>query len=133
MTARLILNRRSRRGRALEALVRDELRSAGVGVVEGRAASMRRYDCIVAAGGDGTFVSAIGEAIAAGLPLGLIPLGTFNDLGHTLGIPFDVREACATIALGHTRAIDVGLVNGRYFVNEASIGVTSRIARKQTS
>jgi YegS/Rv2252/BmrU family lipid kinase len=64
--------------------------------------------------------------------MGIIPLGTFNDLARTLSIPFDVSKACAVIAHSQSRAIDVARVNGAYYVTEASIGLSSRIARLQT-
>lgn len=84
------------------------------------------------AGGDGTVVSQIANAMADRLPIGVIPLGTFNDMARTLDIPFSIEAACDTIAAGVTRAIDVGRVNDTYFVNEASIGISARIARRQT-
>ncbi|MGA8533667.1 MAG: YegS/Rv2252/BmrU family lipid kinase [Candidatus Tumulicola sp.] len=90
-------------------------------------------DCIVAAGGDGTLVGLIGRAIDAGVPIGVVPGGTFNELARTLAIPLEVGAACDVIAAGRTRAIDVGLVNGVHYINEASIGISSRAARLQTS
>ncbi|MGR4065699.1 MAG: YegS/Rv2252/BmrU family lipid kinase [Vulcanimicrobiaceae bacterium] len=133
MIARLVINRRARRGREMAALVRAELAAAGIACVEdGGGPRPARYDLIVSAGGDGTFVSLIPDAIARGVPMGIVPLGTFNDLARTLDIPLDVGQACRIIAGGATRTIDVGRVNGRHFVNEASIGLSSRIARLQT-
>jgi diacylglycerol kinase (ATP) len=130
MRVRLVLNTKSRRGAQDADLVRGELAAAGVEIVEG--STRARVDAIVAAGGDGTIVSLVDDAMAADLPLGIVPLGTFNDLAKTLGIPLDVRAACEVIASGYERRIDVGRVNGTYFVNEASIGLSTRIARKQT-
>jgi diacylglycerol kinase (ATP) len=130
MRVQLVLNTKSRRGAQDADLVREELAAAGVEVVEGRARA--KADAIIAAGGDGTIVSLVDDAIAADLPLGIVPLGTFNDLAKTLEIPLDIRAACELIARGYERCIDVGLVNGTYFVNEASIGISTRIARKQT-
>ena len=71
-------------------------------------------------------------ALARNVPLGIVPLGTFNDLARTLGVPAAIRSACETIVRGQTRIIDLGYVNGCYFVNEASVGVSTRIARRQT-
>lgn len=71
-------------------------------------------------------------ALARNVPLGIVPLGTFNDLARTLGVPDAIRSACETIVRGQTRIIDLGYVNGCYFVNEASVGVSTRIARRQT-
>jgi diacylglycerol kinase (ATP) len=65
------------------------------------------------------------------VPIGIVPLGTFNDLARTLAIPFDLAAACALIASGETRRIDVARVNGVYYVTEASVGISSRIAKLQ--
>jgi diacylglycerol kinase (ATP) len=132
--ALLVVNPNARRGRQLHALLHRELESHGIDVVRelGEPSSGRPgVDAIVAAGGDGTLVHVIRRAMAYGVPVGLIPLGTFNELARTLGIPLDVAGACATIAAGHERTIDVASVNGVYYLNEASIGISSRIARLQ--
>ena len=91
-----------------------------------------QIDCVVIGGGDGTLISAIPGLIAKRLPLGILPLGTFNDLARTLGIPSDPESAVRVILDGHKKAIDVGRVDGHYFLNEASIGISTRIARRQT-
>jgi diacylglycerol kinase (ATP) len=126
MRVALILNPKARRGDLGDA-VRGELLAHEITVVP----ASEPIDAVVVAGGDGTFIGAIAQAIERGVPAGLIPLGTFNDLARTLGIPQDLHAACATIAAGHTRTIDVGLVNEQYYVNEASIGISSRLARLQ--
>ncbi len=130
MRVQLVVNPHSRRGRALGRDVRRELALRGIDAVE-NAASPQGLDAIVVAGGDGTFARAIGTALAFGLPIGLVPLGTFNDLARTLAIPFDVAGACETIARGRPRAIDVARVNGAFYASEASIGVSSRVTRLQ--
>ncbi|HEY9179645.1 MAG TPA: YegS/Rv2252/BmrU family lipid kinase [Candidatus Baltobacteraceae bacterium] len=127
--ALLVLNERSRLGLRDGAAVCDTLERAGVACSRN---PNDRYDVVIAAGGDGTVVGAIAPAIARNVPLGIVPLGTFNDLARTLGIPREIPHACATILGNRMRTIDVGRVNGRYFVNESSIGVTARIARRQT-
>ncbi|MGZ3505217.1 MAG: YegS/Rv2252/BmrU family lipid kinase [Vulcanimicrobiaceae bacterium] len=127
MRIRLIFNEKSRRGTECRTALFDSLRQHGIEVVE-----EGPFDAVVAAGGDGTIVISVGEAIATKKPLGIIPLGTFNDLARTVGIPLEIDAACEVIAGGATRRIDVGRVNGIYFVNEASIGVSTRIARRQT-
>jgi diacylglycerol kinase (ATP) len=128
--ALLVLNRSSRLGSRDGALVRSALESAGV-VCE-RESTSEHVDVVIAAGGDGTVISTLPLAISRGVPLGILPLGTFNDLAHTLGIPPHVPDAIEAIVGGQTRQIDLGRVNGTYFVNEASVGISTRIARKQT-
>lgn len=128
--ALLVLNERSRRGiRDADAVCRA-LEDAGVQCE--RDPDARGVDAVIAAGGDGTIVRTLPLALERGVPLGIVPLGTFNDLARSLNIPLDVHEACETIARGIERRIDVGRVNGVHFVNEASIGISTRIARKQT-
>lgn len=86
-------------------------------------------DLVIVCGGDGSVSSAAMAAIESGLPLGIIPMGTANDLARTLGIPADLGRAADLIAAGHTRRIDVGTVNGHAFFNVASIGLSTELAR----
>ena len=89
-------------------------------------------DCVVVGGGDGTLNAAALGVIDAKLPLGILPLGTANDLARTLDIPFDLDAAADVIAAGKTRRIDLGLVNGQPFFNVASIGLSAELAQKLT-
>jgi diacylglycerol kinase (ATP) len=127
---RLVLNPLSRRGRQFGDAVREDLRRLHVEIVQEEAAPLP-IDAIVVGGGDGTVARQIPHAIELGVPIGVVPLGTFNDLARTLGIPLDVAGACAAIAAGRTRAIDVARVNDVYYATEASIGISSRLARRQ--
>lgn len=129
MRALLILNERSRHGLRDGPRVRAELEAHGIECAPGEGAP----EAVIAAGGDGTIVSAISVALQRNLPLGIVPLGTFNDLARTLGISAGIGTSCAAIAAQKTRRIDLGRVNGVYFVNEASVGLSARIARRQTS
>lgn len=124
-----MLNERSRLGRREGGTVCRALEQAGVTCLREPQAE---FDTVIAAGGDGTVIGAIPLALERNVPIGIVPLGTFNDLAHALGVPTNVQQACEVILGGRTRTIDVGRVNGRHFVNEASIGVTVRIARRQT-
>ena len=88
--------------------------------------------CVVAGGGDGTINEVFATAHAAGLPegcsLGLIPLGTANDFAHSAGVPTgDIAAALRIAASAPPRWIDVGLLNGRLFVNLVSGGFGSRV------
>ncbi|OYW45737.1 MAG: lipid kinase [Sphingomonadales bacterium 32-68-7] len=87
-------------------------------------------DLIVVCGGDGSISSAAPAVIESGLPLGIIPAGTANDLARTLAIPLDFAAAADLIVAGQTRRIDVGMVNGHAFFNVASIGLSSELAEK---
>jgi YegS/Rv2252/BmrU family lipid kinase len=95
-----------------------------------RAASA--VDLVVLGGGDGTLSSAASALIETGLPLGILPLGTANDLARTLGIPIDVEGAAQVIVEGNLRRIDVGEVNGKPFFNVASMGLSVGMTRELT-
>lgn len=88
-----------------------------------------RADLVIVCGGDGSVSSAALAAMESGLPLGIIPMGTANDLARTLDIPMDLVGAAEVIARGETRAVDVGTVNGHAFFNVASIGLSSELAQ----
>lgn len=72
----------------------------------------REVGCVaaVAAGGDGTVGAVATHAASADLPLGILPLGTANDIARALDIPLDPAEAARAIAQGAIRHIDAGQV-----------------------
>jgi diacylglycerol kinase (ATP) len=92
------------------------------------------YDCVVAAGGDGTaneVVNGLMQAKAAGaenVSMGVICVGRGNDFAFSMGIPTEVAAGCQAVAQGRKRTIDVGRVvgglypEGRYFGNGVGVG-----------
>jgi lipid kinase YegS len=97
-----------------------------------RDAESGRIECIVAGGGDGTVNEVFAAAYSAGLPaacsLSLLPLGTANDFARSADIPSDDLAASLRIAASTApRLIDIGLINGRLFVNLVSGGFGSRV------
>jgi diacylglycerol kinase family enzyme len=86
-----------------------------------------RSDVLVAAGGDGTIGTVAGVVVETKGTLGVLPMGTLNHFARDAGIPVDLRDAVEAIVAGHTRDIDVGDLNGRIFVNNASIGIYPRM------
>lgn len=96
-----------------------------------RDAAAQDLDAVVAAGGDGT-VSTIAAALAGTVtPLGILPLGTLNHFARDLGLPLDLTAAVRTVALGRPREVDVARVNGRVFINNASIGLYPHVVRRR--
>jgi len=97
---------------------------------------IRRYqhevDLVIVGGGDGTLNAAVDALVETQLPLGILPLGTANDLARTLAIPNSLAEACKIISHGEFRQIDLGLVNGKHFFNVASIGLSVKITQRLT-
>jgi len=86
-------------------------------------------ELLIAGGGDGT-MHTVAEALdRTGLTLGLLPLGTANDLARSLGIPEDLERAAAIIVDGRTVHIDLGEVNGHRFFNVAHVGLAAEIPR----
>jgi diacylglycerol kinase family enzyme len=58
-------------------------------------------------------------------------LGTFNYFARSLGIPSAIEEAIAVLAQAHVRPVSVGEVNGRIFLNNASLGIYARVLRER--
>src|SRR5256714_15301890 len=65
-------------------------------------------DIVVAAGGDGLVGGVITHIAESNLPLGILPLGTANDIARSLHIPLDLSEAAKVIALGKEIEVDIG-------------------------
>lgn len=123
------------RGRRLEPQIRQVFKGDGVevGLTTAKGDEERLahqaidlgFDRIVAVGGDGTTSNVAHAIMEAGKPvsLGLVPGGTGCDLARSLDIPQNDLKRCAEIvAAGKTRAIDVGKVEGRHFLNVAGFG-----------
>jgi YegS/Rv2252/BmrU family lipid kinase len=85
---------------------------------------------VVAWGGDGT-VNEVASAIAfSDVAMGIVPAGSGNGLAGELGLPSDPARALDIALDGRPRPIDVGEMNGRYFVNVAGVGFDADVARR---
>lgn len=104
-----------------------ETRARGDAERTAREASTEVYDVIVAAGGDGTINEVINGLAGRQMPLGIIPLGTANVLAAELDLPTDDVGLARTIALGRTRPVTLGDVNGRRFVMMAGVGFDAHV------
>jgi diacylglycerol kinase (ATP) len=151
MVAKVILNPYANRWTAQKRWPEAEisLKNAGVDyevvtseykgqvVILAKQAVLAGYHPIIAAGGDGTIgETVIGMALAAQTdqellgPLGIMPLGSANDLVANLALPTDLAQAARVIAIGKTRLLDVGRLNDRYFVNNSAAGLEPYVTTK---
>ena len=91
-----------------------------------------QIELVIIASGDGTISAAIEGLLSTQIPLGILPLGTANNLARTLEIPLSLPKACKIIANGKTRPIDLGCLNGKYFLNVAGLGLSTTINQQVT-
>ena len=151
MIAKVILNPYSNRWKSQERWPEAEsaLKAAGVDfelaasnykgqVVElAEEAARQGFSPIIAAGGDGTIgetvngMARVAKSDESPLgPIGILPLGSANDLVSNLGLPTDLSAAVQVIASGNTRLLDVGKLNNRYFVNNSAAGLEPSVTIK---
>lgn len=142
-SALVVVNRKSRHGHDDFDAIRAILRDGGIAVDQRECpkggqlsalitAAAPGHDLVIVGGGDGTLNAALEGMVAVGVPLGVLPLGTANDLARTLGLPVDQLEAARVIVAGQSRAIDLGWVNGKHFLNVASIGLSVQVTAELT-
>lgn len=137
----MVVNRGSRSGSQAVGLAGSRLGAAGFDLVVSAPSSPNEIapwieahaegvSGVVVAGGDGTLNAAAPALVKTGLPLGIIPAGTANDLARTLCLPLDMEAAADVIVAGHRKTIDLGEVNGHKFFNVASVGLSADLARE---
>jgi diacylglycerol kinase family enzyme len=90
-------------------------------------AAVAGYEVVLSIGGDGTANEAAWGLLGSSTALGLLPMGSGNGLARTLGIPLDPVRAVATLAHAVRRRMDVGMVNGRPFLNVAGAGFDAQV------
>ncbi len=144
-TALLIVNPGARRGEESREHVAARLRALGLEVIQESTADpetppaelIRRHrdriDRVIVGGGDGTLNAVTQGLVGTNLPLGILPLGTANNVARTLSIPLTLAQASALVVHGPRRRVDLGWVNGRYFFTTASIGLSVRITEALTA
>lgn len=139
--ALLLVNPRARRGAEGAEEIAARLRRAGLDPIVQQADGppayadlVRRHagsvDRVIVAGGDGSLNLVVQALVEVGLPLGIIPFGTANNMARTVGLPLDLDGAAAVAAGSHRRAVDLGRVNGRWFCTTASIGLSVQITEE---
>ena len=78
---------------------------------------------VIAAGGDGTINTVAQQVLPAGLPLGVLPQGTFNYVARAHGIPIGLQDALRALLNAQVQDVGVGQINDRIFLVNASIGL----------
>ncbi len=142
--ALLIINPHSRNGNEVEIQEGiDSLNNAGITVLlktlddsASTAQIIEEYhqqvQLVIIGGGDGTINSALEKLYQHQLRFAILPLGTANDLARTLNIPTDLTEAFNVIRQQQTCRINLGKVNGKYFLNVAHIGLGVKVTQELT-
>lgn len=138
--ALLLVNTKARRGQEDVAMIRERLTAGGLDLIEPHADSgdflsvIRQHrneaSRVIIGGGDGSLNHALLALLEAQLPLGILPLGTANDLARTLSLPADPLQACDVILANYSQRIDIGQVNERPYFNVASIGLAAEVTRR---
>lgn len=93
---------------------------------------------VIAAGGDGTISEIVNGMVShreSGVrpgPIGIVPLGSSNDLCKTLGIPLDPEGCARAIVQSRSASIDLCRINNRYFVLNGAVGIEAEISLIQS-
>lgn len=144
----IVLNRRSGSGKALES--RDQMReileaadkphqfflieepqqiaSIAASAVD---AAVQNDGAVIVGGGDGTINALAHAVLPTGRPFGVIPQGTFNYLSRTYSIPLDVGEATRALLAPIVRPVQVGALNERIFLVNASLGLHPHLLQER--
>jgi len=97
------------------------------------ALATERHGVVVAAGGDGTINAVASAVLDSGCPFGVLPQGTFNYFGRTHGIPQETAEAASALLAADVTPVQVGEVNGRLFLVNASLGLYPQLLEDRES
>ncbi len=110
-------------GRPFELLLADGGKALNRCADDAVLRASRRGGVVVAAGGDGTINTVAQAVLRSGCPFGVLPQGTFNYFSRLHGIPADTAQATRLLLEGHVEPVQVGLVNERVFLVNASVGL----------
>jgi len=86
---------------------------------------------VIVAGGDGTVSEVINGLAGTAVEIGVVAIGTGNDLARTLKLPYnDVAKAVAVALSGRARAVDLGRERRRFFVSSVGLGFASDVVEQ---
>jgi YegS/Rv2252/BmrU family lipid kinase len=131
----LIVNTHSRKGERLFFRSLDLLAMQGIDVVAAypvrKPERLRKvvadvieegHLLVIVGGGDGTFNTITDLFAHRDVVLGILPMGTANNFARSMGIPISLEKAVEVIAFGKVVDVDLGMINGQYFINIATVG-----------
>ena len=136
----LVVNAGSRWGADLFEQARDKLTAAGVELLDAKTcktaesmekavkAALKKAPMVIVGGGDGSLSSFVDFFVGTQVVFAFLPLGTANSFARTVGVPLDLDGAVNVIANGIAREVDVGCINGDYFLNAAAMGLAPKVA-----
>ncbi|MBC7941206.1 MAG: diacylglycerol kinase, partial [Chitinophagaceae bacterium] len=110
-------------GRQFEILVADKTDSLDAVLQRAARLAQQHQGALVAAGGDGTINTVAQAAHEVGCPMGVVPQGTFNYFSRTHHIPLETEAATLALLEARPTPVQVGEVNGRVFLVNASLGL----------
>lgn len=87
-------------------------------------------DRVLIAGGDGTVAAVLTGLFDVDVTFGIIPTGSTNNIGHSLGLPEDIDRLISIINRGKVSSMDLGKVNGKIFIESVGIGLLATIMEK---
>lgn len=138
----LVVNTRSRKGRRHWPGLPARLAAAGLPVQAAFAihdpaqlpdilirALAPAPDLLIFGGGDGSLTAAATRLAHRDTALGVLPLGTTNNLARSLGLPLDLGGAIAALAAGKVADVDLAKAGQDLFTNMASVGLSVQVAQ----
>ena len=136
----LVVNAMSRRGDETFEPAKTKLKAAGIELIEAHAVkkpedmdrtvidAIAKAPMVIIGGGDGSLSSSVDHFVGKDTVFAILPLGTANSFAKTLGMKVDLDSAVEVIANGRRKRIDLGKIDGDYFVNAAALGLSPLIA-----
>lgn len=138
--AALVVNARARKGQELFDAAREKLIAAGITLRAAHAvkdpeelnAIVRELvaagvPMVIMGGGDGSLSGVVDELVGTDCVFAVLPFGTANSFARSLDLPLDLDGAVEVIASGRRKRVDLGMIDGDYFVNGASVGLSTMI------
>lgn len=135
----LMINPKSRSGEKASEEISEALRNDGHSIIFPEDKESRddpnkfirnhkdKVDFVLVGGGDGSVNHLLPGLVDSNLPLVLYPLGTANNLARTYQLPNAIKDICLLVSQGKVIDIDLGTVNGIYFVNVAGLGLSTEV------